>query len=600
MISSGIDYSFKFSVPIFSFDSIKKFTQSQAVFLQATLALLLSWLVLCLVLRFGKINDGRSLRFRLRWWISRLDVCYATRHWLDDQKVVKKRKTELGGTFSIASWILFIGLFAALLYQIISRRSVEVHNVRASNGPDLLSFINDMEFNITTISSMSCSHLRGLGTLVTGTPGFIDYRSSPLSIFANYSCHNTSQGPTVMLRCSNCKIARDDLYISWQFVDLPNSPATAVGFQFNFTAKNLRDRKRISFVTGTLNNGSNMDNRPITFRGPDVNILKFHLFPRMYHNLHGLRLIQPLFHEFIPGSSFLGTSQLQASLQSSQDGLINTTLAVNFLSAYIIEIDTENVLGPVSVLADLGGLYAISFAIFFYILMQCEFRIKKLRREDTVLINIRNRTKAKQNWDKLRKYVMYTWDCSSLEDVIKSNGEVPLCDCMGVKSSRESGSLHKRKQEIQMDTVSLNKKGNLPTDMSTCCKLIRTEKVKSCSTGQLPDIETGLTCTKGEHVTAHEDSDTQIGKRSKDSTGSCQGDVSQPRASLLNDMTLPLPPVLEYKTDSGSDVLDVQRNLQNLFEYNVLLREKFIASQSKLEALTKKASDPHCKCHNIT
>ena len=31
----------------------------------------------------------------------------------DDQKVVTKRKTELGGTFSIASWILFIGLFAA-------------------------------------------------------------------------------------------------------------------------------------------------------------------------------------------------------------------------------------------------------------------------------------------------------------------------------------------------------------------------------------------------------------------------------------------------------------------------------------------------------
>ena len=27
----------------------------------------------------------------------------------DDQKVVKKRKTELGGMFSTASWILFIG-----------------------------------------------------------------------------------------------------------------------------------------------------------------------------------------------------------------------------------------------------------------------------------------------------------------------------------------------------------------------------------------------------------------------------------------------------------------------------------------------------------
>lgn len=31
----------------------------------------------------------------------------------DDQKVVCKRKTELGGTFSVASWILFAGLLSA-------------------------------------------------------------------------------------------------------------------------------------------------------------------------------------------------------------------------------------------------------------------------------------------------------------------------------------------------------------------------------------------------------------------------------------------------------------------------------------------------------
>jgi hypothetical protein len=32
-----------------------------------------------------------------------------------------------------------------LLYQIISNSSVEVHNVRATNAPDLASFIIDME-----------------------------------------------------------------------------------------------------------------------------------------------------------------------------------------------------------------------------------------------------------------------------------------------------------------------------------------------------------------------------------------------------------------------------------------------------------------------
>ena len=80
---SGIDYyAVSFPETIFSFDSIKKFTQSQAVFLEATLVMLVSWLVFCFFLRFTKLGDGRNVWFKIRWWISRLDVCFATRHWL--------------------------------------------------------------------------------------------------------------------------------------------------------------------------------------------------------------------------------------------------------------------------------------------------------------------------------------------------------------------------------------------------------------------------------------------------------------------------------------------------------------------------------------
>ncbi|KAI5428464.1 hypothetical protein KIW84_033447 [Lathyrus oleraceus] len=111
---SGVDYyAFRLPETLSGFDNIKKFTQSQAVFLEATLVMLLSWLLFCFFLRFMTLGDGRGVWFKLRWFISRLDVCFATRHWLDDKKVVTKRKTELGGAFSIASWILFIGLFAA-------------------------------------------------------------------------------------------------------------------------------------------------------------------------------------------------------------------------------------------------------------------------------------------------------------------------------------------------------------------------------------------------------------------------------------------------------------------------------------------------------
>lgn len=232
-----------------------------------------------------------------------------------------------------------------LLYQIISKRSIEVHNVRATNGLELASFINDMEFNITTVSSMSCANLRDLGNLVVGNPGFIDERVVSLSTFGNYSCHNSSKGPTIALKCQNCKAIHDHMYISWKFVDLPNSPATAVGFEFNLTSMD-NAKKHMSFVNGTLKNGSAFDDGLVTFRGRETNIMKFNLFPRIYRNLHDLKLIQPLFHEFLPGSVSRDTKQLQASLENSVDGLVNTTLYINFLSDYVVEVEKENILGP--------------------------------------------------------------------------------------------------------------------------------------------------------------------------------------------------------------------------------------------------------------
>ena len=236
-------------------------------------------------------------------------------------------------------------IFLRLLYQIIAKRTIEVHNVKATNAPDLASFRNDMEFNMTTVSSMSCSNLQLPATLLTGSSGFIDGKVFPVSNFLNFSCHNTSLGPTITLKCSNCRLNQDYMSISWQFIDLPNSPASAVGFQFNVTAKDHTRRGHVSFVSGTLKNGSNFDNSPVTFRGLDTNILIFNVFPRIYRSANDLRLIQPLFHEFVPGSILRETSQLQTSLESANDGQINTTLYVNHLSSYIIEIENQNRIG---------------------------------------------------------------------------------------------------------------------------------------------------------------------------------------------------------------------------------------------------------------
>ncbi|KAK7243286.1 hypothetical protein RIF29_38079 [Crotalaria pallida] len=567
---SGVNYyTLSFPETLFDFDSIKKFTQSQAVFLEATLVLLLSWLIMCFFLRFMKLGDGRNLWFNLRWWISRLDVCFSTRHYLDDQKVVTKRKTELGGAFSIASWILFIGLFAALLYQIILKRSIEMHNVRAINGPELTSFVNDMEFNITTVSSMSCSNLRGLGNLVTGSPGFIDQKVVSLSTFGNYSCHNSSKGPTITLKCENCKLINDNMYVSWQFVDLPNNPATAVGFEFNLSAMDNSRKKHKSFVSGTLKNGSIFDDRPVTFRGRQSNILKFNLFPRIYHNLHDLKLVQPLFHEFLPGSVSRDTNQLQSSLENPVDGLVNTTLYINFLSTYVVEINKENIMGPVSFLADLGGLYCISMGIFFYLLIQCEYRIKKLRNEDSIMRRIRNRRKAQDHWDKLRKYVMFTYGCPTLEDIYTSKKE-PNCDGCMLQSIPGSRSSRKQRQLSRKDSISFYKKPSLTANKSLTCEPLGTTHEAKLHSEQM---------AKQQNVGTYEELPH-----------------SQPReSSIVEDSFIPPPPSLECKSGSEMDMSDVQKNLRSLYEYNIMLRDKLIAAQSLLRSSSSSKNSPQIK-----
>ncbi|KAK8565079.1 hypothetical protein V6N13_020200 [Hibiscus sabdariffa] len=578
---SGIDYyAISFPKAFISFDSIKKFTQSQAVFLEATLVVLRSWLVFCFFLRFTKLGDGRNVWFKIRWWVSRLDFCFATRHWLDDQKLVVKRKTELGGAFSIASWILFTGLFAALLYQVITRRTIEMHNVKATNAPDLALFRNDMEFNMTTVSSMSCSNLQRPTALLTGSSGFFEDKVSPISDFLNFSCHNTSLGPTIILKCRNCQLRQDFFSISWQFVDLPNSPASAIGFQFNVTAKDHIRSDHVSFVSGTLKNGSNSDNSPVTFRGVDTNILIFNLFPRLYRSAKDLRLIEPLFHEFVPGSILHETSQLQASLENANDGLINTTLYVNYLSSYIIESESQNIIGAgpnamsfylyalmqycfvrlaVGFLADLGGLYCISMMLFFYLLVQCEFRIKRLRNEDSILRKIRSRGKAQEHWDKVRKYVMYTWNCRTLDvdDHSKTEpgcGRFMLPSVHGNGSVRGGGSSRKRRQLSNKD-LSFRKQ-------------VSSEKALKC------------------------DISGSVNDKTKYCIGSNDGVAVRHQAFPLGDDIIPPPPPLELKSGSEIELSDIQKNFQRLYEYNVMLREKFIATQSLLHDLTTKTPSP--------
>jgi len=215
--------------------------------------------------------------------------------------------------------------------------------MKATNAPDLLTFTNDLQLNVTAISTMTCSQLRGLDTVSMGSPGFIDYRLVPLSTFAKFSCTNSTIGPKITLTIKNCPLSYNHAYISWHFVDTQNAfPASAIGFQFNFTASNrIHDQEYANFVSGTVKNENGLEDMKVTYRGKHTNLLKFNLFPRVYLNLDNLELVQPLFHEFRPGSYARDEKYLQSLLQSSAHGFVNITVALNFLSDFLVEIDEQ-------------------------------------------------------------------------------------------------------------------------------------------------------------------------------------------------------------------------------------------------------------------
>lgn len=115
-VSYGVDYRPIFFETLFSFDTIRKFTQSQAVFLEATLVAILSWLLFCAAVRFGRLDEGRSVWFQIRWWISRWDFCFATRHWL--VLLLLPSKFYLDSLFLFMYLFFFVGSFVCSLWII--------------------------------------------------------------------------------------------------------------------------------------------------------------------------------------------------------------------------------------------------------------------------------------------------------------------------------------------------------------------------------------------------------------------------------------------------------------------------------------------------
>ncbi|RVX07241.1 hypothetical protein CK203_022540 [Vitis vinifera] len=177
---------------------------------------------------------------------------------------------------------------------------------------------------------------------------------------------------------------------------------------------------------------------------------------------------------------------------------------------------------------------------------QCEYRIKKLRNEDSIMRKIRNRRKAQEHWDKLRKYVMYTWGCKTLDDNYNNNKKEATCTDI-FRPFHGNGSSRKQRQRSRMDSISLNQKASLPSQKNAIQESRDTQEIKSFLAGASSSAERSLSHPKNEAVLKKE----VLGatKEGKQHVGSHEEDASQCKAfAPAAADVLPPPPMLGKKS----------------------------------------------------
>ncbi|CAN4106374.1 unnamed protein product [Withania somnifera] len=169
---------------------------------------------------------------------------------------------------------------------------------------------------------------------------------------------------------------------------------------------------------------------------------------------------------------------------------------------------------------------------------------------------VRSRRKAQERWDKLRKYVMYTYAPNQLEEEygMRNDG----C-CTGVKME----SLHRKNSSVRgrgsrrLDTISFSRTVGLPSDKF-----------------QENAVPPNTKCSKLEDIIAPD----------------VENVLQAPAFPAADDITVPPPPPLKLQAADHKSMTNLQKDLQNLYEYNMMLREKLIAVQSMLHSLANKES----------
>lgn len=268
-------------------------------FVWTTFALAGLWLLLTIPLLVRAPKSG--IGYRIRQVLASWDRRFSLRHWVDDQKCVVRRSTELGGILSVASWILFTGLASSLAYEAISSNTTTIQYMIPATRHDITTFRNDIEINVTTVGQLQCSQIVGSNLSLTSDSGYTLKAST--EDFGKAVCLDTLKGPLLRLSCKSCIITSDKYLFTWEFQDQLNAnlTASAVGFIINASATAFMPHK--STLTVALPGGYNGSSTiAATLRGSDWNIIGLNFVPRTFKSKGNPKVIQIAFHMFTPGS----------------------------------------------------------------------------------------------------------------------------------------------------------------------------------------------------------------------------------------------------------------------------------------------------------
>lgn len=202
---------------------------------------------------------------------------------------------------------------------------------------------------------------------------------------------------------------------------------------------------------------------------------------------------------------------------------------------------------------------------------------------------VRSRRKAQERWDKLRKYVMYTYAPNQLEEEYDMRNDG--C-CTGIKMD----SLHRKSSSIRgrgnrrLDTISFSRKVGLRSEKRATPEKIDTRSGTRFSPEPPADLQKSTHPKEERFQENAVPPNTKCSKPEDIIAPDVENALQVPAFHAADDITIPPPPPLKLQAADHISMTNLQKDLQNLYEYNMMLREKLIAAQSMLHSLANKES----------